>query len=69
MLLKSLDALSERKVIILEGNDLKKVIFRSSLALSLISTRRRNAISKKIGWNLKIEYFGVTIRKKCKKHQ
>lgn len=49
MLLKSLDALSEIKVIILEGNDLKKVIFRSSLALSLISTRRRNEISKKIG--------------------
>lgn len=49
MLLKSLDALSERKVIILEGNDLKKVIFRSSLALNLISTRRRNEISKKIG--------------------
>ena len=47
MLLKILDALSERKVIVLQGSDLKMVIFWGGLGFSLISTCRRNKICQK----------------------
>lgn len=47
MLLKILDALSERKVIFLQGSDLKMVIFWGGLCFGLISTRRRNKICQK----------------------